>query len=448
MVTAGQWKMARHLAAIDELIVDTVLGKSPSTLIVSAPPRHGKSELCSLYLPSWFLGCWPDRNVILASHSADFSAKYGRQCRNLLEEHGRELFGVTVSQHSHSAAEWEIAKHGGGMVTTGVGGSVVGRGADLLIIDDYIKDQSVSLSELVRDHQWDWWQSSISTRVNPGGTIVIIATRWHDDDLVGRIVKHGAERGGRPIRELVLPALAEENDALGRAPGECLWPEQWSQEQMEQECRGRLAHWWNALYQQRPGRFGRSEWPPEYFGEHIWAEAWPDSFDLSVVAVDPSKGRDRGDFSAIVFLGLSGGRLYVDCSIQRRPVSQIVTDTMAMCRVYNPDAVGIEENMHSGLLSAEVERQVREQGGMPLPIHTINNRDPKVLRIARIGPYLDRQHIRFRDSADCRVMVRQLEEFPLARHDDGPDALEMDLRLLEWLQGGQRVFEPEYVEAV
>lgn len=440
--------MVPHLAAIDALLVDTVLGRSASTLIVSAPPRHGKSELCSLYLPTWFLGCWPEKNVILASHSADFSAKYGRHCRNLLEAHGRQLFGVSISQHSHSAAEWEIAKAGGGMVTTGVGGSVIGRGADLLVIDDYIHGEGPALSEVVRDHQWDWWQSSISTRVNPGGVIVIIATRWHDDDLVGRIVRHGKEKGGRSIRELVLPALAEEGDPLGRAPGECLWPEKWTQEQMELECSGRSPHWWNALYQQRPGRFGRSEWPAEYFGDHIWADHWPDSFEASVVAVDPSKGREHGDFSAIVFLGLTGGRLYVDASIERRPVSDIVTDTITMCRQYSPHAVGIEENMHSGLLSKEIEREIESGGWPPVDLKAIVNRDPKVLRIARIGPYLHRQSLRFRDTPAVKMLVRQLEEFPLARHDDGPDALEMCIRLVEYLQDQVRDYGSEYVEAV
>src|SRR5262249_39293348 len=158
-------------------------------LVIEAPPRHGKSELISKYLPAWFLGTFPQKRVMLAAYGASFARSWGRKARELLEEHGTQLFGVRVRDDLRSSSEWGLWGSEGGMVSSGVGGPMTGRGADLLIVDDPVKSSDQSRSETIREAQWDWWQSTASTRIEPGGCTIVIATRWHEDDLSGRLIK-------------------------------------------------------------------------------------------------------------------------------------------------------------------------------------------------------------------------------------------------------------------
>lgn len=281
----------------------------------------------------------------------------------------------------------------------------------------------------------DWWESTAYTRLEPGGKVLIIMTRWHEDDLVGRLKKHAEEGTGSKIRCLTLRAIAEDDDPLGREPGEPLWPERWPLEYLEQRKLALDVYWWNALYQQRPGRHGRTEWPDEYFRD-IYAERWPDNFEATVVAIDPSKGRDvkRGDYAAIVMLGIVAGNLYCDAVVKRMPVTDIVDAAIEVSDHYKADAVGLEGNAFQDLMAEPIERRVAERNMMPLPLHVIENRVNKQLRIQRVGPYLARKQIRFReDSPGVTLLLNQLKEFPLGDHDDGPDALEMAVRLMRHL---------------
>lgn len=189
------------------------------------PPRHGKSEMASRYTPAWYLGRYPNRRVILASYEADYAASWGRKARDLLEEHGSSLFGVCVRQDSHAANRWDLADHNGGMTTAGVGGAITGRGADLLIIDDPVKSVEEAESETYRARTWDWWRGVALTRLEPGGSVILVMTRWHEDDLAGRILQEDSANW----RVLSLPAIASDDldDPLDREPGEPLWPERY-----------------------------------------------------------------------------------------------------------------------------------------------------------------------------------------------------------------------------
>ncbi|MGE5194927.1 MAG: phage terminase large subunit [Deltaproteobacteria bacterium] len=422
--------MAPHLAAIDRAIIETILGRTEPILVIEAPPRHGKSELVSRYLPAWFLGVFPDRRVMLAGYGAGFARSWGRKARALLLEHGRAWFGVEVSRDERAASEWGLRGREGGMVTAGVGGPLTGRGAHLFVVDDPIKNAEQAQSRIIRDNHWDWWQSTASTRIEPGGCAIIIATRWHYDDLSGRLIQAAEAGEGAPVRRLRLPAIAEENDPLGRAPGEALWPARWPIERLEKTRLQKDAAWWQAMYQQRPGRGKRSTWPDSYFGRHLWAETFPGAFDVSALAVDPSKGGARGDYSAIVFAGLSGGLAWIDASIERRPAERTVGDAIDLALRYGPHLAAVEANAFQYLLAPEFDRQCRERRVPPLPLHLVEQRGDKELRIGRLGSYLLREKLRLRDTPGCRLLVQQLRDFPLSDHDDGPDALELAMRML------------------
>lgn len=210
------------------------------------PPRHGKSLLISQYFPAWFLLVYPWKRVILCSYEADFAAQWGRKVRDVVAEWGG-LFGVQVASDSKAADRWEIARHGGGMQTAGVGGAILGKGADVLILDDLTKNAQEALSPTHRAKAWDWLTSTAFTRMEPGGRVVNVQQRWHTEDVTGQLIANDPDRW----EVLTLPALAGPDDPLGRPEGAALWPERYPAEDLL--ARQKLApKWFAAQYQQRP----------------------------------------------------------------------------------------------------------------------------------------------------------------------------------------------------
>ncbi len=392
------------------------------------PPRHGKSYLTSHFFPAWFLGICPQLRVALTSYEADFAASWGRKARSVLEEFGPTLFGVRPDQKLSSGIRWDLEGHPGGLVTAGVGGPLTGRGADLLIVDDPIKNAEEAFSATLRQKIFDWWLSTAFTRLEPGGRAVVIQTRWHRDDLAGRLLAD--PEGG--WQHLNLPAVAEEHDQLGRSPGEALWPQRWPLEALERIRRSQDVYWWNSLYQQRPSHHEQSEWPDSYW-ERIWAQGWPNPQDCSerVVALDPSKGTTgHSDYQAIVYTSVHNGKLWVEAELQREPITELCQRLIAMARRTSALAVGIESVSFQELLLPEVQRLAVAGGGAPLPIYAVENTVAKEVRIRRLGPYLAQGLVQVKDTPGGRLLVDQLKDFPLGDHDDGPDALEMCLRLI------------------
>jgi len=256
VASRGTWTPFEHLILLNDALMRVAAGEV-RRLIVTMPPRHGKSELISRYLPAWYLGRYPDRQVMLTSYEATFAASWGGKARQLLEEHGPGLFGVRVSDGSAAKDQWRLDRHDGVMVTAGVGGGVTGRGAHLLVIDDPVKNAEHARSQVRRDAVWDWWTSTVRTRLmpatgtSPPGAAIVVMTRWHEDDLVGRLIEH-QEQGGDRWEIVNLPALAEEHDPLGRAPGAALCPELFDEAAHEQTRRAIGTYWFASLYQQRP----------------------------------------------------------------------------------------------------------------------------------------------------------------------------------------------------
>lgn len=238
-----------HIAFLDRALEDLVCGRlGTSRLIVTMPPRHGKSELCSKFLPAWFLSRYPDRRVILTSYEADFAAGWGRKARDVLQG-AADWCGVKIRQDSKAANRWNLVGHKGGMETAGARGPITGKGAHLLIIDDPIKTSEDAMSETLRQKTWDWYISTAKTRLEPGAFQIVIMTRWNEDDLVGRLLEHEPDQW----TVINFPAIAEEADEIGRQPGDALWPGAYSIEALE-EIRDtpETGYWWSALYQQHP----------------------------------------------------------------------------------------------------------------------------------------------------------------------------------------------------
>lgn len=260
----------KHLDVLDETLMKVSVGDL-KRVIVTMPPRHGKSERVSKKFPAWHVGRNPGDEIILASYSVDLSRGFSRIARDTLTAN-QNVFGVQVDKNNQSAESWGIEGYRGGVTAAGVGGPITGKGAKIAIIDDPVKNSEEANSEVMREKVWDWYQSTLYTRLTPDGRIIVVMTRWHEDDLVGRLlkkeadeIKEGTHKGER-WTVINFPALAEENDYLGREKGEPLWPEfGFDSERLEQIKSDVGSYVFNALYQQRPSAAGGTIFKREHF---------------------------------------------------------------------------------------------------------------------------------------------------------------------------------------
>lgn len=248
IVYHGKWKQARHLLLLCNLLEQVERGEL-DRLMITMPPRHGKSMTVTESFPSWFIGRNPERRVIEVSYGSELAQKFGQSNRRKIDEFGQEIFNVKISKDNASKTNWSIDNHAGGMISAGIGGSITGQGADLLIIDDPIKNRKEAESMTYRESIWAEWQDTLSSRLHPGGRVVLIMTRWHEDDLCGRLLAQAPE----DWLLINLPALAEENDILNRNEGQALWPEHGFNEQWCMAKKAGLGvRSWESLYQGHP----------------------------------------------------------------------------------------------------------------------------------------------------------------------------------------------------
>ena len=435
--TQGRYRRAPHLSLIESEFFRLLSDPEVDTLLVKAPPRHGKTELISKTIPVWYHSVYPERRSILTSYAISLARKSSRYVRDRVHELAPIFGHAGVSDQAAGATDWEMENGIGGMLAAGIGGGIVGRAADLFIVDDYLKNAEQALSSKIRDSQWDWYQTVANTRLEPGAKTIVLATQWHAEDLIGRIEKWEQEEQSGRIRTVRLPALAEpseqEPDPMGRQTGEALWPERFTAADLARKRDRMEPYWWDALYQQRPGTYGSNEWPAEYFAG-IFAEEdeWPATFTLSASALDPSKGKDakKGDPSANVFVGWHGGRFWVDAQIDVRPVPRMIAEFVAFNRYYRPAIVGIEAVAFQELLGNIYKEAMTMAAGYADDPELLQNTVAKAIRISRLGKWLHQRKVKIRRTAGGQKLVAQMREFPNGEHDDGPDAFEMALRLL------------------
>lgn len=271
---ASQNKTPRHLVFIADKVQSII--QAPKTnkfkiLIVPIAPRHGKTQLLSVHFPAWYLGHYPKNRMIMASYGDTLACQNSAKAKDVFEKWGLLLFGVDKSNSIFNQSQWDTEK-GGGVVASGVGGGLTGFGADCLIMDDYLKDHLAAESQLVRDNQWAWWESVVSTRLHPGAVVIIIATRWNEDDIIGRLLLQHEKEGAASPFELEcinLPAIAEENDLLGREPGKALWPWWMNEEILENKRKISGPYYWNALFRGNPISRGGNLFKTQNFRYYI-----------------------------------------------------------------------------------------------------------------------------------------------------------------------------------
>lgn len=429
--------------------LDAFIAGTLRRLIINMPPRHGKSELVSRRLPAYILGRNPDASVIACSYSADLASRMNRDVQRIMDEasyqrlfpetrlHAKNIRTVAHGSWLRNSDVFEVVGRRGVYRSAGRGQGITGMGGDYLIIDDILKDREEADSPTVRESCWEWYTSTFRTRLAPGGSILITMTRWHEDDLVGRLIAQAREEPKADQWHIVcLPALCEEPGPDDpRAIGEVLWPERYPLAELE-KIRVQSEYDWQALYQQRPRPEGGVEWPDTHFPASMWFEEWPRLY-VKAMALDPSKGKSDkvGDYSAYVWGGLDTDQtLWIDADLARRHTGRMVEDGLRIFREFAPQAFAVEINSYQELLGGEF---LRAAGALrlPLPVYGITNTTPKPVRIRTLGPWLGQKRLRVRNTPGGRLLVKQLRDFPVGDHDDGPDAAEMLTRMLAALLG-------------
>lgn len=445
VVTRGKYQRPPHIAYANGWIRKLVLRQIPErVLVLRFPPRHGKSELVSHWTPAWHKANWPEKNVLLSSYEATFAASWGRKARDSFVEAVATCPDTLVGRPSSdrfAASDWGTTA-GGYMATAGVGGPFTGKGGHLLIADDLIKNSEEAQSETFRRKTWEWFTSTFWSRLEPGGVLLVVGTPWHRDDYLARLRKWD-----EPIKEICLPAVAEDGDELGRRPGKALWPQRYDEDALSAIEKSQGPYYWSALYQGRPRQHEQAEWPEDYFDD-VFVDRMPHAFEMGAVGIDPSKGREKGDYWASVFAGVSGGNIYVDSIMNRMPAEVGIQRTTELALRYNADLAGVEAIAFQELLEpmlVDYQRANRLPAFSVVPLVDLAH---KQIRIRRLGGWLAQGRLRFLDTPANRLVVDQLKDFPIGDHDDGPDALEMAIRMLSELAVRSGVAGGDFVEVI
>jgi len=294
------WVPYNYLKRISYEIASMV-ANGGGKLIVEVPPRHGKSTLISKWVPIWFLDLFPKKKIILATYAAEFSSTWGRQVRNEIQQNSN--ISVKVASDSSASNRWNTTE-GGGMVTAGIGGPVTGKGGHLIIIDDPVKNWDEANSAVYRQRNIDWMKSTMRTRAEPGAVIVVLQTRWHQQDLAGKL-----QEGDFGYKVLRFPAIAEEDDELGREVGEALCPDRYSVDVLE-DIRNDLGEkFFAALFQQRP-----SPEEGEIFKRLWWRyyDEVPDGLEKMIQSWDPSRKEKKNSAYCVGQVwGKKGANIYL-----------------------------------------------------------------------------------------------------------------------------------------
>ena len=425
----GQWQYAPHFKAIEDKLLDVASGKI-KRLMVSMPPQHGKSTLISQYFTAWFLGRNPNKKVILSSYEANFAASWGRTSRGVLEDLGETVFGVKVNPNVASNINWEVTPEfgiPGAMRTAGAGGPITGKGADLFIIDDPIKNHEDAQSQVLLQKVWDWYVTTVLTRMSPTGAIIIVMTRWSYEDICGKLLKAESE----DWEVLSLPALAEENDPLGRKQGEPLWPERYDGKYLEKIKKTQGSYWWEAMYQQRPTPAGGGLIKMEWFKRYGEVPANPDQIIISFDTAQ--KETEVNDYSVCgVWFIVNNNYYLVDLIRDRYTHPRLIALAKNIITKYSSmpykgiNAVLIEDKASGISLIQHLKEETSAN------VIGINPENDKVIRMQNETPAIEAGRVFLPEAGKSHWLIDfeiELMSFPRSPHKDQVD---MTSQFLKW----------------
>jgi predicted phage terminase large subunit-like protein len=421
--THPQWQAGPHHAAICALLERIERGEVKRA-VIEAPPRHGKSELVSRRFPAWYLGRNPDREIISTAYGADLAIdEYGRKVRNIVRDpsFGNVFPGVELAEDSQAAGRWNT-NHGGGYLSVGVGGGITGRGAHLFLVDDPFKGRAEADSERERAMVWSWYDSEVKTRLAPGGAIIIVNTRWHEEDLTGMVLKHHAEEGWERLR---LPAIENE----GTDHEAALWPERFDLDHLKGVRSSYMKSHpreWHALYQQEPrseqGTYIKREWFKERYSK---APASLNVYIVSDFAITEAKeGRDPDYTEHGVFGFGPDDKLYVlDWWSGQTTTDVWVEELLRLVKKWKPLCWFGEGGVVGKAMQPIIDRMMRERR-----IYCRTERlNPIHDKASRGRAFQGRAHaglVAFPGGQDwAERVINQCVAFPGGAHDDAFDVM-------------------------
>ena len=403
-------------------------------LIINMPPRHTKSEFASYLLPAWFLGLYPSKKIIQASNTGDLAVGFGRKVRNLVDsERYKDIFPGTVLQADSKAAGRWATSEGADYFAIGTGGTVTGKGADILIIDDPHSEQEAALAESnpeIYDKVYEWYTSGPRQRLQPGGSIIIVMTRWSKKDLTGQVLKAAAQRGGDEWEVIDFPAILPS--------GKPLWPEFWPLKELQALKDELPVGKWMAQYMQQPtsdvSAIVKREW------WKIWPDDNPPYCEFIILSLDTAfEKTQRSDYSAFSVWGVfykpddrgvdKANIILLNFFKGRMEFPELKKRTLEQWKEWEPDTVIIEAKASGMFLIQELRAMgVPVQGFSPTKGHD------KISRLNACSDMFASGMVWAPNTAWAEELIEEVASFPSGDHDDGVDS--MTLALMRYRQGG------------
>ena len=423
----------KHHARMAEAFERVARGEC-KRLIVNMPPRHTKSEFASYLLPAWFLGQFPHKKVIQTSHTAELAVGFGRKVRNLVDQDAyHEIFpDLHLSSDSKAAGRWNTSK-GGDYFAIGVGGAVTGKGADLLIIDDPHSEQEAALAETnpdIYDKTYEWYTSGPRQRLQPGGAIVVVMTRWSMRDLTARVLKSSAQRGGDEWEVIEFPALLPS--------GNPLWPEFWSKAELSALKEELPNPKWMAQYQQQPTSETSAIVKREWW--RTWEEEHPPPCDFLLMAWDTAfEKTNRSDYSACTTWGVfyapdengveQANIILLNAFRDRMEFPTLKRVAVEQYEEWQPDSLIVEKKASGAPLIYEMRAM-----GIPVQEFTPTKGNDKITRLNAVSDLFASGMVWAPNKSWAEEVIDEVAAFPAGEHDDYVDSV--SLALMRYRKGG------------
>ena len=423
----------RHHAVVAKKFEEIASGKL-KRLIICMPPRHTKSEFASYLLPAWFLGRYPGKKIIQCSNTAELAVGFGRKVRNLVdgETFAKVFPNVALRQDSKAAGRWSTNQNGE-YFAIGVGGTVTGKGADLLIIDDPHSEQEAALAAndpTIYDKVYEWYSSGPRQRLQPGGSIVIVMTRWGKRDLVGQVLKAEAQRGGEGWEVIEFPAILPSNKPL--------WPEFWPIEELNALKSELPNQKWQAQYQQTPTSDSSAIVKREWW--QIWEEEDPPYCDYTLMAWDTAfEKSNRADYSACTLWGvfekeddngiMQSNLILLNAIRDRLEFPALKKRVIEEWKEWNPDSMIIEKKASGAPLIYELRSM-----GIPVQEFTPVRGNDKITRLNAVSDMFASGRVWAPNTNWAEEVIDEVASFPSGEHDDYVDTV--SLALMRFRKGG------------
>ena len=426
----------RHHKIIGEKFNKIAQGKL-KRLIVCLPPRHTKSEFASTFFPAWMMGLRGNLKIIQTTHTAELAVRFGRRVRNIIDsdDYQNVFPNLSLEADNKSAGRW-TTNQGGESFYAGVGGAITGRGADLLIIDDPVSEQD-ALSPTAMDGVYEWYTSGPRQRLQPGGIIVIVMTRWSTKDLVGKVLKKQGDDYADQWEVIEFPAIMPESDTP-------LWPEFWKIEELLSVKASLPVSIWNAQWMQNPtaeeGSIVKREW------WRRWETDVP-AYSYVIQSYDTAfSKKETADYSAIttwaVFEYLDQEQIILlDAKRVRLDFPELKKLAWEEYKYWEPDCILIEAKASGTPLTQELRRM-----GIPVTAYTPSRGQDKIARMNSVAPIFESGMVWCPDQDFADEVVEEMASFPYGDHDDYCDSSTM--ALMRFRQGGFLSLDNDYVTEI